>query len=206
MALDATADMGGTAITIHMANDWELPVEEFSGRIPAGVESIKELREHAATRGVTVCIENLPLVWNFGALSLEIIRATADWDDVKVCLDSCHATMSDHDTAALVRELAPRVTATHFSDTMGDDDSHLIPGEGNVDYSMVTAELGKAGFCGVVDLECSLWMLRKRHDQKRTHQGDPAPCSTEHYLAKAFSAAKRIGEQIEQVKTAGAAG
>ena len=200
LTIDATADLGGEAITIHMANDYDLPIEELPARVEQGLESLHELGDYAREHKVVICIENLPLVFAFGPLCLEVIRRTADQPEFKVCLDSCHATMGQKEPLKLVRELAPRVLATHFSDTMGEDDSHLIPGEGNVDFPGIMRELGQGGFNGVIDLECSLWMLRKRHDRGDPHSGDPVPCSTEHYLERAHAAAVRLHEQLHQAR------
>ena len=200
LALNATAELGGNSITLHVANDREIDKEQFDCRVEAGLESIRELSEYASKLDVVLCIENLAGTTDAGRLSLEIIHATTDWEALKVCFDSCHLTMGNDDPKQLLHELAPRVHTTHLSDTMGESDSHLIPGEGNVDFALIARELGQAGFAGVVDLECSLWMLRRRHNRQQTHPDDPVPCSTEHYLERAHSAALRIGQQIEEAR------
>jgi sugar phosphate isomerase/epimerase len=198
LALDAVAALGGCCITVHVANESSIPDEQFPQRIRSGLESLRELADYAGQCNAAVTVENLPGTLDIGRLSLEVIRATADQPEIKVCLDSCHATMHNSQAIELVRELAPRVLTTHMSDTMGDEDSHLVPGEGNVDYPAITRELGRAGFTGVVDLECSLWMLRRRHDRGASHADDPVPCSTEHYLERSQAAAAWLGELIER--------
>lgn len=200
MTYNAAADLGGRSITFHMTNEPEIPEEQFPARCDAGLESLKELLAHADSNGVAICVENLPLTYSFGKLSLDIIRATADWNGIQVCFDGCHTWMQNPDAEELIRELAPRAHTTHLSDTMGEEDSHLIPGEGRVDYAIIARELGKAGFKGVVDMECSLWMLRRRYNEGRTHVDDPVPCSTEHYLERAYAAAVRIAQQIDDAQ------
>jgi protein FrlC len=200
LALHACSQLNGLSVTIHVANDARIPPEQFPARIKAGLESLKELVDYATRGGVTLTVENLPQIYDVGKLSLALIRATADWPELKVCLDSCHATMQNDKATELIRELAPRVYTTHFSDTMGEEDSHLIPGEGQVDFPGIARELGEAGFDGVLDLECSVWMLRRRHDHWEMHSDDPVPCSTEHYLERAHAAAVRISEQIADAR------
>jgi len=200
LAMHATAELGGSSITIHIANDMLIPDEQFPPRIAAGLESLKELLEFAGEVGVTLCQENLPGTFDAGRLSLEIIKATADWDGLKVCLDACHATMQNPQALEFIAGIAPRIFTTHFSDTMGEEDSHLVPGEGNVDFPGIAGLMGKAGYTGVVDLECSVWMLRRRRERGQAHADDPVPCGTEHYLERAQTAAARIGEQIEEAR------
>jgi hypothetical protein len=111
--------------------------------------------------------------------------------------------------------MAPRVRATHLSDSDGIHDSHSIPGEGLVEWGTVAALLGRAGYgkpssaaageptAGrqtVVNLESSLWMLRKRLARGEAYPGDPAPeklPSTAEYLARCATAARRIAADIE---------
>lgn len=200
LALHACSQLNGLCITVHAANDSQIPAEQFQARIQQGMESLKELLEYATQRGVGLSLENLPKAYDTGRLALELIRATADWPGLGICLDSCHATMNNPQAEELVRELAPRVCTTHFSDTMGEEDSHLIPGEGQVDFPMIARQLGQAGFDGVLDLECSVWMLRRRHDHWETHPHDPLPCSTERYLKRAQAAAAQICDQIEEAR------
>ncbi|MBN2083551.1 sugar phosphate isomerase/epimerase [bacterium] len=200
LAMHATAELGGSSITIHIANDAQIPDEQFPPRIAAGLESLKELLEFAEVVGVTLCQENLPNTFDAGRLSLEIIKATAGWNNLRICLDACHATMQNPHALEFVAGIAPRIFTTHFSDTMGEEDSHLVPGEGNVDFPGIAEIMGKAGYNGVIDLECSVWMLRRRRERGQAHPDDPVPCSTEHYLARAQLAAARIAEQVEDAR------
>lgn len=199
LALSACSRLDGRAVVAHIMNGPLGPGETTEQRVEAGLESLRELGQYASDHGVTLCVENLPLDMDCGGVSLAVIRAM-DVPGVGVCLDSCHAWIKNPKAPALVRELAPRVQVTHFSDTMGEYDSHLIPGEGIADFSEITDELGKAGYSGVIDLECSLWMLRQRHEKDAEHPDDPVPCSAAHYLERAQLAAKRLGEQLKQAR------
>ena len=179
----------------HMAEG-----EKVAARVAAGKESLLELIDYAGDKGVQINGENLPLNLDCGVVSLALLRAATDWPELGVCLDTCHAWIDGHEPLKLVRELAPRVRTTHFSDTLGAHDSHLIPGDGAVDFAAVAGELGQAGFDGVVDLECSLWMLRNRRRRNDEHPGDTVPPSTEHYLERAAEAARKIAADIEEAR------
>jgi sugar phosphate isomerase/epimerase len=179
--------------------------EAIENRVMMGLESLKELQDYAQAQGVRLASENLPLFLDCGVVSLAVLRAITNLD-IGVCLDTCHASMHTPSGLPLMEELAPRVWYTHISDTKGDHDSHLIPGEGSVDFPVVARLLGQAGFDGVVDLECSLWMLRYRYSRNELQPGDPAAAdvpwiTTEQYLAQAAKAGWRIAGMIEQART-----
>lgn len=199
--LQACAELGGACVVAHPMNGPLGPGDTDEARIEAGLESIAELAEFALEQGVVLALENLPLNLDAGRVGLEVIRR-ATQDGVGVCIDTCHARIENPDMLELVRELAPRVVATHCSDTWGAKDTHLIPGEGCVDFPAVAELLREAGYLGALDLECSVWMLRLRHESGRLHQGDPPQAdipwiSTAQYLAWSAAAARRIAGCFE---------
>jgi sugar phosphate isomerase/epimerase len=206
MVVAACADLGGDGAVLHVMNGPLGEGESIAARVAAGLQSLGELARFAEEQGVRLSVENLPLDIDCGVVGLAVLRAMTELR-VGVCLDSCHAYIHNSQAASLVAELAPRVAHTHLSDTLGERDSHLIPGEGAVDFDHLAAALGRAGYSGVIDLECSLWMLRHRLVTGRLHRGDPpaadvAWISTPQYLAQAAAAARRIAERVEQARPA----
>lgn len=196
MCLQACHDLGGRSIVAHATGRRDFASDdELAQAFEASLESTARLCDYANELGVAFCLENLPIDHDWQKLSLRVMAA-ADFDGFGLCLDTCHAMIANDDPLELVNWMAPRVRATHLSDTMGAHDSHLLPGEGEVDFKAVGRELGRAGFDGVVDLECSLLMLRGRRERQSQHPGDTIPCSTEHYLEKAAAAARRIADYI----------
>lgn len=194
--LEACAMLGGVCVVVHPMNGPLGPGERVENRIEAGLESLAELSEFAGELGVRIALENLPSTLEAGRIGLEVLRK-AQLPNVGICLDTCHARIEHEDMLELVRELAPRVIATHCSDTCGAKDSHLIPGDGAVDFSAVAAILSEAGYNSVIDLECSIWMLRQRAASGKMHQGDPpasdvAWITTAEYLDWSAQAARRI--------------
>lgn len=196
MAILAARALDGNGVVVHLANDKQIDHDEFPERIEHGCTSVRELSACGADYGITVAFENQALSEDRGLLALKIINALWDWDGLALCLDTCHAWMVPKEARELVADLAPRVAITHFSDTMGREDSHLLPFEGTVDFAYVAQQLRQSGFDGVVDLECSLWMLRRRHEHKLLHPEDAMPCSTWHYLERAVDGARRIATEL----------
>ena len=200
LAVVAAAKLGGRGVAVHAMNGNLGPGETAAEHIRMGMESLRELAIFASDNGVVLGVENLPLDLDCGQVSLELLRASAGIEGIVICLDSCHAWIKNPQAVELVTELAPRVQLTHFSDTHGEHDSHLLPGQGAVDFDLITRALGQAGFNGVVDLECSLWMLRNRQRRGTPHAGDPPVVGLEEYLTQAQAAAAKIASSIESAR------
>lgn len=206
ICIEACSDIGGTGVVMHVMNGPLGAGENIEHRVQAGLDSLHDLILHGQARGVGISAENLPVSMECGVVSLAVLRAATDLQ-LGICIDTCHASMHMPSGLALVEEFAPRVKHTHLSDTAGDHDSHLIPGDGSVNFQAVAGILGAAGFNGVVDLECSLWMLHYRNSRGQLHPGDPQPSdipwiTTAQYLERTAAAARRIGAWIEEARCA----
>jgi sugar phosphate isomerase/epimerase len=204
ICIEACADIGGNGVVLHVMNGPLGAGESIEHRVEAGLESLQDLILHGQARGVGISAENLPVSMECGVVSLAVLRAATGLQ-LGICIDTCHASMHVPSGLALVEEFAPRVRHTHLSDTAGDHDSHLIPGDGGVNFEAIAGILGAAGFNGVVDLECSLWMLHYRNSKGQLHPGDPPPSdipwiTTAQYLERTATAARRIGAWIEAAR------
>lgn len=197
LAITACAELGGHSVVAHACGRHPVPDEEAGEMTRLGIEVLRELCHFAAERGIVLCIENLPNRYGFQTVTQRIMEECYDWAALAFCVDTCHATMDNASALDHVRWLAPKVAQTHFSDTQGTEDSHLIPGDGQVDFPGICQILGAAGYRGVVDLESSLWMQRLRTRAGRAHPGDPELLETQAYLDKAAAAARQCWEWIQ---------
>lgn len=220
LPLEACAELGGQALTIHACNEAKLPGEQIPARTQVGLDTLAELSARAEGSGVRICVENQPNPYGSQAVTLSLLRGgvlegKAGLENIWCTLDPNHASMDNPAARDLILEMGPRVRAAHFSDNYGSCDSHNIPYDGKVDWGAVAAALGRGGFLAagpdpwascdgytpVVDLEASLWMLRKRTAKGHPHPGDPSPeyvsaWAIEDYLARCQAAALRIGEAL----------
>ena len=125
--------------------------------IEMNLDFFSELADAAEEYGVTVCMENLP----FPDYPLASVEAVCDFvdrvnkDSLKVCLDTGHAAIFNRDVGSAVRYIGDRLGAVHIHDNMGDADSHLIPGDGIIDWDAFASALKDVGFIGTVSLETS---------------------------------------------------
>jgi sugar phosphate isomerase/epimerase len=201
LGIQACAELGGNAVVAHACGRHPVPDTDAAEMTRLGLEVLRELCAYAADRGVRLCIENLPSRYGFQTVTQRIMEEAYGWDDLWFCVDTCHATMDNPRALEQVSWLAPKVCQTHFSDTQGTEDSHLIPFDGKVDFPAMCRILGEAGYDGVLDLESSLWMQRQRTRSGKPHAGDPPLLETEAYLAKAARAAQQCWEWIQAART-----
>lgn len=208
----ACSELGGQALTIHVNNEMSIPPEQIEERAAAGCDALVELIEHGEALGVCYCVENQPGYMASERVTQALLRRAADLPGLSLTLDPNHARISNPAYLELVERMAPRVQATHISDTMGEHDSHQVPGEGSVDFAAVGRLLGQQGYGrpspggpgrlpagnrAVVNLESSLWMLRRRLAADKPQPGDPAaPPELDDYLRRCADAARRIAAAV----------
>ena len=109
-----------------------VPDQEFDPRrIDSAFSSLDELRVFAGQRGVEVLLENIPNAMSSGERLNEFLTATHL--NLNYCFDIGHANLMNGVTAEfeLMKE---RIRSTHIHDNDGKMDSHLFPGQGNIDW------------------------------------------------------------------------
>ena len=117
--------------------------EEFSERkFESAMTSIEHLRAFAKPLGVSLLLENIPNELSTPDRLLELIRS-AHFDDVGICFDVGHAHILGG-MAEAFEALKPLVRSTHVHDNNKVDDTHLWPGEGNIDWKETIALLRSA--------------------------------------------------------------
>lgn len=111
-------------------------------KFEAALSSIEHLRAFARPLGVTLLIENTPSDLATPEKIKELLKAL-HYPDLGVCFDTGHAHMmsSVHQAFDLLGE---RVRSTHVHDNRRDRDTHLWPGEGNIDWNQTMQSLRAA--------------------------------------------------------------
>jgi len=108
----------------------------------AALTSLEHLRAFARQLGVTVLVENMQNELSTPDALLELLHA-GHFDDVGVCFDLGHAHLMDGIPQSF-EKLKDRIRSTHVHDNDGDRDSHLWPGEGEIDWKEILALLRTA--------------------------------------------------------------
>jgi sugar phosphate isomerase/epimerase len=114
--------------------------QEFDERrYDAAFSSLEEIKVFAAQRGVEVLLENTPNALASGQRLNSFLANTHL--NLNYCFDIGHAHMTYgiDDQFELMKS---RIRSTHLHDNNGQEDQHLFPGEGGIDWSHAMSLLG----------------------------------------------------------------
>ena len=134
-----------------------------SGRMVPGIlpekamdllrESLKEVLEHAANRGVRIGIEYEPglLVERFEELASLIEEMHSPY--LGANLDLGHSHLLGEAPEAVIGDLSDRIFHVHIEDIRAMKHYHLIPGLGDVDFETLFKALNRHCYQGFVTVE-----------------------------------------------------
>jgi len=147
------ADMGVDLLLMH--SSWEGVLSgEISDRTRRAAESLRELLPTARETGVSIVLENLPTGY-FPATpeqQLGLLEAVGD-PMVKLAFDSGHAMVATGDAVGFLERVIADVRAVHFHDNDGNQDQHLPPGEGHIDWPAMIRVLDNGQYAGSFMIE-----------------------------------------------------
>lgn len=161
-------------LVVHLSSKLPAPLISDAGNLRFG-----RLMETAATLGVTVAYENQRSLANLAAV-LE------RFDEAGFCWDAGHEGCFTPN-----RQYMPifgsRLAVVHIHDNfcVYDQDAHLLPYDGKLDFDRIARQLSEYG-CKTVMLEVF---------RSQSHVYDDVSC--EEYYARAASAAKRLAAAVE---------
>lgn len=117
--------------------------EDFSpAKFEAAMTCVEHLRAFARPLGVTLLLENIPNELSTPERLLELIN-TLHFDDMGICFDVGHAHIAGG-VQETFEQLKALVRSTHVHDNDKNADSHLWPGEGNINWAEAVALLRTA--------------------------------------------------------------
>ncbi|MBQ2734502.1 MAG: sugar phosphate isomerase/epimerase [Clostridia bacterium] len=151
-AIDVAQETGIPTVIVHVSSGWEPP--EITD---LGLSRFDELVLYATERKVTIAFENLRMIGNLAYLADRYRKM----EYVRFCYDCGH----EHCYTKTIRWMdvfGKRMVATHIHDNMGrgenregDPDLHLLPFDGNIDYTAMMRKLDEYHFEGPLILEVS---------------------------------------------------
>lgn len=101
-------------------------------RVEAAFSSLDEIRSFAGQRGVEVLLENIPNELASAQRLNEFLAQTHL--NLNYCFDIGHAHMT-FGIDDQFKRMKPRIRSTHIHDNNGEEDQHLFPGKGTIDWS-----------------------------------------------------------------------
>ncbi len=165
-----------------------------------GLERYYRLLRAAEGTGVTVAFENTE-----GEEFLEaLFENFGDHPNIGFCWDCGHEACYNH-SQDMLEQYGKHLCATHLNDNLGimdytgkpcpKDDLHLIPFDGIMDWTELTARLAATGFDGPLTFEL------KRHARPGRHETDRYMRITlEEYLADCYMGACHVAALIERAR------
>jgi sugar phosphate isomerase/epimerase len=119
-----------------------VPDEAYDLRkFDAAFTSLEHLSIFAKERGAEVLLENIPSELSTPERILAFLQYTRL--DLKVCFDIGHAHMTGGVQSAF-RALHEHIAAIHVHDNHGDEDEHLLPFEGEIDWAQTVRDFRSA--------------------------------------------------------------
>jgi sugar phosphate isomerase/epimerase len=146
------------------------PGKSLRANLPAVVEWLGEqVLPLARAGGVTVAIENCPAVGNIAtspAMWHELFDLALPAPELKLCFDPSHLVWQFVDAAGALRSFAGRVAHVHVKDAVVDRQRlavegldgegwwrYTLPGWGELNWSLLLAELQRSGYNGCLSIE-----------------------------------------------------
>lgn len=163
---------------IHVTDFSEPP--EFS---MLGLDRIKKLVETAENKEVNLALENTRSLEHLDFVFEKIESARLGF-----CYDSGHENCYHPDADCLSR-YGDKLFAIHLDDNLGDDDTHLLPYDGTVNWSSITEKLKACKPVGYLTLEVD---FNPNHDNSAIYKD----LSASEYMKSAYERAVKIGRQV----------
>ena len=155
---ELAAELGGPMVVVHPAPMVPPGVEPRSGdrrkRLDALRRSIADLARAGEQLGVVYLWENITdLYWvgNDPLVVADLLRE-ADSPHARMCFDTGHALMTGTVEDRLAR-CADVVRYLHVHDNDGKEDTHLMPGDGAIDWPALRRTLRSSGIAVPAMLE-----------------------------------------------------
>lgn len=138
-------------LVAHLGVPDDLQPGPGENQADAARRSVEELYDLTARRGVRLALEVLPNRLSSPEALVRLIDSL-DLDQAGLCLDFGHAAIMG-DVLDAIEEASGHLLTTHVHDNDGRQDSHLVPGEGVIDWSAALFAIQKIGYDGLFLLE-----------------------------------------------------
>jgi sugar phosphate isomerase/epimerase len=154
-AAEAAALLGVRYFVFHPGPEksYDPTPQERVQRMNNAAHVINEVCEYCRELGIGIVLENMlphlffgnlrDMLWIVGAIESPMVGA---------CLDTGHAFISG-DLERVMYKLSGYLQFIHANDNRGQDDLHLCPGQGGIDWRKLLHELNEVDFHGAFILE-----------------------------------------------------
>lgn len=155
LACRSASWMGSEHIVLHPGPEREgrPQHEEFLARMQHAGRSLNRVAEYCGELGVKLMLENMLPHLLFGHISdLMFLLGEIRAPGVGICLDTGHANLAG-ELGRVIPTFSGHLKMLHVNDNRRNYDSHLPPGEGDIDWRWLMGELRQNQFEGGLILE-----------------------------------------------------
>lgn len=161
-SIELCSKVEGKIVIIHPHSTGMFPdLKDCPQMIHKIEESVRELTFFAKRFGIKIGVENIPYLggWDFGSKISNLVKLIEkiDSDELGLCLDTGHIFVGREnvDLSRNVLDCGKSLIALHIQDTDGEKDQHWLPGEGIIDWSKFSEDLGSINYQEIFMLEVS---------------------------------------------------
>ena len=162
-SIEGAAMLGAKYWVVHPLMPYgtqDVPLGRAEETNELNLEFMSKLLPTAKREGVTICLENMPM----RDFSLASPTAIVDFIDrigdesLAMCLDTGHSNVCRDwlTPAETIRRHSDKVKVLHVHDNRRQNDDHLPPYFGTIDWGDFTRALAEVNFPGVLSLECTV--------------------------------------------------
>lgn len=158
--MEACSLLGGEIVVVHTGS-CRVPTREFFELTKQKCLSLlRSLASRAREVGVKLAVENGMTPSSPFSTPAEL-REVVEEVGAGITYDVGHANLRERaeggklDVRSQIRAMGKSLLHLHVHDNRGGDDDHLVPGEGEIDFSSLSSSLHEAGYRGMVIAE--LW-------------------------------------------------
>ena len=153
-AVDAMEVLGGGILVTHHIQIPEPDEPLHSEKRTAFLDNLNTVAEYAAPRAVSFAVENVPRGYTREPTRLVGLMNDLDAPNVGVVIDTGHQNIVG-DPVETLRTIGEHLITLHLHDNRGEQDEHLLPGRGTVDWNGVVGALKEIEYPGVFMYELS---------------------------------------------------
>jgi len=151
-ALEGAREIETGFLVLHLGMpDVGGPADADNDR-PSAVHSLHQIHETASAAGVRLALEVIPNVLSTTEALLALLEDETDLADAGICLDFGHAFLMG-DLIDAIESTAGHLVTTHVHDNHRRRDDHLVPLDGQIDWSVALMAVQKIGYDGTLVLE-----------------------------------------------------
>ena len=139
-------------LVVHLGMPSTEQLPPGDNRPDAARRSLEDIAAVAAEVGVRVAVEVIPNPLSGAAALVHLIEDQLDGVDVGICLDYGHAHLMG-DLGEAVEAVSGYLWTTHVHDNDGQQDDHLVPFAGTIDWGAAITATQKIGYDDLLMLE-----------------------------------------------------